>query len=197
MGNNKILKYLEGQLTGQDKKDFEYLIESNKELQSEVEILGNLIDNEPNEVPPYELRQKIYNMVGIKDVSFMDIAIKKTNQIIDIILGKEYFLDVTPEFVTRSGKESVLFSKKFDDCNILCDIHPNQDGLYLINLAASSQNIDIDNIKFSITKSKKIIMEKFTNSTGNTGIFKINSVIYYINISNSKSELGNIKINLS
>ena len=197
MGNNKILKYLEGQLTGQDKKDFEYLIESNKELQSEVEILGNLIDNEPNEVPPYELRQKIYNMVGIKDVSFMDIAIKKTNQIIDIILGKEYFLDVTPEFVTRSGKESVLFSKKMDDCNILCDIHPNQDGLYLINLAASSQNIDIDNIKFSITKSKKIIMEKFTNSTGNTGIFKINSVIYYINISNSKSELGNIKINLS
>ena len=197
MDNNKILKYLEGQLTGQDKEDFESLIESNKKLQSEVEILGNLIDNEPNEVPPYELRQKIYNMVGIRDTSFMDIAIKKTNQILDIILGKEYFLDATPKFVTRSGKESVLFSKKMDNCNISCDIYPNQDGLYLINLAASSQNSQLDNIKFSITKSKKIIMEKYTNSTGNTGSFKINSGVYYINISNSKSEIGNIKINLS
>ena len=96
MDNNKILKYLEGQLTGQDKKDFEALIESNRELQAEVEILGNLIDNEPNAVPPYELRRKIYNMVGIQDESFMDIAIKKTNKILDIILGKEYFLDIKP-----------------------------------------------------------------------------------------------------
>ena len=51
MENNKILKYLEGQLSDQDKKDFEAIIESNSELQLEVEMLGNLIDNEPAEIP--------------------------------------------------------------------------------------------------------------------------------------------------
>ena len=43
MENNKILRYLEGQLTGQSKKDFEALIESNSELQYEVETLANFI----------------------------------------------------------------------------------------------------------------------------------------------------------
>ena len=67
MENNKILKYLEGQLSDQDKKDFEALIESNSDLQLEVEMLGNLIDNVPAEIPPYELRQKIYQMANIKN----------------------------------------------------------------------------------------------------------------------------------
>ena len=79
MENNKILKYLEGQLSDQDKKDFEAIIESNSELQLEVEMLGNLIDNEPAEIPPYELRQKIYQMANIKDETFMDVAIKKVD----------------------------------------------------------------------------------------------------------------------
>ena len=35
MDNNKILRYLEGQLTGQDKKDFETLVESDSDLQLE------------------------------------------------------------------------------------------------------------------------------------------------------------------
>tara|TARA_B110000014_G_C20071458_1_gene558830 strand:- start:462 stop:1055 length:594 start_codon:yes stop_codon:yes gene_type:complete len=197
MDNNKILRYVEGQLTDQDKKDFEALIESDSELQLEVEMLSNLIDNEPDQMPPYQLRQKIYEMVGIKDPSFMEIAIKRADKILDIILGKEYSLDIKPAFITRSGEESMLFSKKMDDCNILCDICPNQDGIYIMNLAASSANKEINNIKFAIIQNKKNIMEKYTNSTGNTGSFIIDSGVYYINISNTKSEIGNIKINLS
>ena len=197
MDNNKILRYVEGQLTDQDKKDFEALIESDSELQLEVEMLSNLIDNEPDQMPPYQLRQKIYKMIGIKDPSFMEIAIKRADKILDIILGKEYSLDIKPAFITRSGEESMLFSKKMDDCNILCDICPNQDGIYIMNLAASSTNKEINNIKFTIIQNKKNIMEKYTNSTGNTGSFIIDSGVYYINISNTKSEIGNIKINLS
>ena len=197
MDNNKILRYVEGQLTDQDKKDFEALIDSDSKLQLEVEMLSNLIDNEPDQMPPYQLRQKIYEMVGIKDPSFMEIAIKRADKILDIILGKEYSLDIKPAFITRSGEKSMLFSKKMDDCNILCDICPNQDGIYIMNLAASSTNKEINNIKFAIIQNKKNIMEKYTNSTGNTGSFIIDPGVYYINISNAKSEIGNIKINLS
>jgi len=195
--DNKILRYLEGQLTDQNKKDFETLIESSSELQLEVEMLGNLIDNQPNEIPPYEVRQKIYKMVGIKDTSFMDLAIKKADQFLNIILGKEYFLDIEPEFITRSSEKSLLFSKKMNDFDILCDIYSEENGQYLMNLAASKNDKEMDNIKFSITQDSKYNVEKYTQSNGNTGSFIINLGVYYINISTLKSEIGNIKINLS
>ena len=197
MENNKILRYLEGQLSDQDKKDFEALIESNSDLQLEVEMLGNLIDNEPEEIPPYELRQKIYQMANIKDETFMDVAIKKADQLLDIVLGKEYSLDTNPAFVTRSNDKSLLFSKKMNEFDILCDVFSEEEGQYLMNLAASKNDQEIDNIKFSIIQDNKQAIEKYTQSNGNTGSFIINPGIYYINISTLKSEVGNIKINLS
>jgi hypothetical protein len=197
MDKNKILRYIEGQLNGSDKEAFEVLIESNSELQLEVEMLANLIDNEPNENPPYELKQKIYKIIGIEDPSFMDVAIRKADEVLNIILGKEYFLDVEPVFVTRGNQESLLFSKKMNEIDVLCDIYFDENGKYLLNLAASKKNNKLDNIKFSIDNDKNRNIEKYTKSDGNTGSFNISSGIYYINISTIKSEIGNIKINLS
>ena len=196
MENNKILRYLEGQLTGQSKKDFEALIESNIELQYEVETLANFIDEEPMENPPYHLRQKIYNMIGIKDDSFMDIVVKKAGQIIDVILGNEYTLDISPKFVTRGGQKSILFSKKMNHFDILCDVFYEEADNYVLNLAASKKSKEINNLKFLITQNDNVI-EKFTQKDGNTGSFILNEGVYSINISLKSKEIGNIKINLS
>ena len=137
MENNKILKYLEGQLSDQDKKDFEALIESNSDLQLEVEMLGNLIDNEPAEIPPYELRQKIYQMANIKDETFMDVAIKKVDSILEVVIGNQYQLDVEPLLITRSSNSSKIFSKDMNDYEIVCDISNELEDNFLINLAVS------------------------------------------------------------
>ena len=196
MGNNKILRYLEGQLTGQSKKDFEALIESNSELQYEVETLANLIDEEPMENPPYHLRQKIYNMVGIKDDSFMDIVVKKAGQMIDVIIGNEYTLDISPKFVTRGSQKSILFSKKMNHFDILCDVFYEEADNYVLNLAASKKSKEINNLKFLISQNDNVI-EKFTQKDGNTGSFILNEGVYSINISLKSKEIGNIKINLS
>ena len=196
MENNKILKYLEGQLTGQIKQDFEALIESNSELQYEVETLANFIDEEPMENPPYHLRQKIYNMVGIKDDSFMDIVVKKAGQMIDVIIGNEYTLDISPKFVTRSSQKSILFSKKMNHFDILCDVFYEEADNYVLNLAASKKSKEINNLKFLISQNDNVI-EKFTQKDGNTGSFILNEGIYSINISLKSKEIGNIKINLS
>ena len=196
MENNKILKYLEGQLTGQIKQDFEALIESNSELQYEVETLANFIDEEPMENPPYHLRQKIYNMVGIKDDSFMDIVVKKAGQMIDVIIGNEYTLDISPKFVTRGSQKSILFSKKMNHFDILCDVFYEEADNYVLNLAASKKSKEINNLKFLISQNDNVI-EKFTQKDGNTGSFILNEGIYSINISLKSKEIGNIKINLS
>ena len=197
MENNKILKYLEGQLSDQDKKDFEVLIESNSDLQLEVEMLGKLIDNEPAEIPPYELRQKIYQMANIKDETFMDVAIKKVDSILEVVIGNQYQLDVEPLLITRSSNSSKIFSKDMNDYEIVCDISNELEDNFLINLAVSKNQKAQENIKFSITQNQKTQNEFFTKSNGNTGSFKLNSGQYLINISTLKFELGNIKINLS
>ena len=197
MENNKILKYLEGQLSGQNKKDFEALIESNSDLQLEVEMLGNLIDNEPAEIPPYELRQKIYQMANIKDETFMDVAIKKVDSILEVVIGNQYQLDVEPLLITRSSNSSKIFSKDMNDYEIVCDISNELEDNFLINLAVSKNQKAQENIKFSVTQNQKTQNEFFTKSNGNTGSFKLNSGQYLINISTLKFELGNIKINLS
>jgi len=197
MENNKILKYLEGQLSDQDKKDFEALIESNSDLQLEVEMLGNLIDNEPAEIPPYELRQKIYQMANIKDETFMDVAIKKVDSILEVVIGNQYQLDVEPLLITRSSNSSKIFSKDMNDYEIVCDISNELEDNFLINLAVSKNQKAQENIKFSVTQNQKTQNEFFTKSNGNTGSFKLNSGQYLINISTLKFELGNIKINLS
>lgn len=197
MENNKILKYLEGQLSDQDKKDFEALIESNSDLQLEVEMLGNLIDNEPAEIPPYELRQKIYQMANIKDETFMDVAIKKVDSILEVVIGNQYQLDVEPLLITRSSNSSMIFSKDMNDYEIVCDISNELEDNFLINLAVSKNQKAQENIKFSVTQNQKTQNEFFTKSNGNTGSFKLNSGQYLINISTLKFELGNIKINLS
>ena len=196
MENNKILRYLEGQLTGQIKQDFEALIESNSELQYEVETLANFIDEEPMENPPYHLRQKIYNMVGIKDDSFMDIVVKKAGQILDVIIGNEYTLDISPKFVTRGSQKSILFSKKMNHFDILCDVFYEEADNYVLNLAASKKSKEINNLKFLISQNDNVI-EKFTQKDGNTGSFILNEGVYSINISLKSKEIGNIKINLS
>ena len=197
MENNKILKYLEGQLSGQNKKDFEALIESNSDLQLEVEMLGNLIDNEPAEIPPYELRQKIYQMANIKDETFMDVAIKKVDSILEVIIGNQYQLDVEPLLITRSSNSSKIFSKDMNDYKIVCDISNELEDNFLINLAVSKNQKAQENIKSIVTQNQKTQNEFFTKSNGNTGSFKLNSGQYLINISTLKFELGNIKINLS
>ena len=197
MENNKILKYLEGQLSAQDKKDFEALIESNSDLQLEVEMLGNLIDDEPAEIPPYELRQKIYQMANIKDETFMDVAIKKVDSILEVVIGNQYQLDVEPLLITRSSNSSKIFSKDMNDYEIVCDISNELEDNFLINLAVSKNQKAQENIKFSVTQNQKTKNEFFTKSNGNTGSFKLNSGQYLINISTLKFELGNIKINLS
>ena len=79
--NNKILRYVEGQLKGQDRIDFEKLIESDSELRQQVDILIDLVNHSESKNVPYKIRTEIYNMLNIKDESFMDIIIKKSSDI--------------------------------------------------------------------------------------------------------------------
>jgi len=197
MDNEKIIRYLEGQLSGVIKEEFETLIESNSELREQVEILANLIDTQPNEKPPYELRQKIYQLVNIEDKSFMDLVIKKVDSILEVVIGNQFELDVNPAFITRSSSESKIFSKHMNDYEIVCDISSEIDEIFLINLAVTKNKKVQENIKFSIIQNQTSQNEYFTKSNGNTGSFELNKGQYLITVSKLKYELGNIKINLS
>ena len=136
-------------------------------------------------------------MANIKDETFMDVAIKKVDSILEVVIGNQYQLDVEPLLITRSSNSSKIFSKDINGYEIVCDISNELEDNFLINLAVSKNQKAQENIKFSVTQNQKTKYEIFTKSNGNTGSFKLNSGQYLINISTLKFELGNIKINLS
>ena len=195
--DNKILKYIEGTLKGQDKKDFEVLINSDAEVKLKVEALSDLYNNSVPESPPYQLRQKIYDMVGINDESFMDIIIKKTSNILNVLTGKDYLINIQPAFVTRSNEKSLLFSKNMNDHQIFCDLYIEDDNCLLDLSAFDSNEEELENIKFSVNQESNNLLEKYTDPDGHTGSFEINPGTYEINIYNKNIEIGNIKINIS
>ena len=195
--DNKILKYVEGTLEGQIKEDFENLLKSNSELKLKVQSLFDLYSNTIPENPPYELRQKIYDMVGINNESFMDIIIKKSSDILNVLSGKNYLVNIEPMFITRSNKKSLLFSKNMNNHQIFCDLYIENENYFLDLSIFDSNEKESENVKFILSQKKNDVLEKYSDSDGHTGSFKINSGIYAISINKKNIEIGNIKINIS
>ena len=195
--DNKILKYVEGRLIGQEKENFESLINSDSELKLKIEILSDLYNNANHENPPYQLRQKIYDRIGINNESFMDIIVKKTSNILNIINGDNYLVDIQPAFVTRSNEKSLLFKKDMNGYKIFCDLYVEDNQCFLDLSAFDSNEKELKNMKFCLKQKSNNLLEKYTNSDGHTGSFKINSGNYEININKNNTEIGNIQINIS
>ena len=195
--DNKILKYVEGTLKKQDKKDFEVLINSDAELKLKVEVLSDLYKNSVPQNPPYQLKEKIYDMVGLNNESFMDIIIKKSSNILNVLTGEDYLINIKPAFITRSNKKSLLFSKDMNGHQIFCDLYAEDDNCFLDLSAFGANEEELENIKFSLNQESNNLLEKYTDLDGHTGSFKINPGTYEINIYNKNIEIGNIKINIS
>ena len=75
--NNQLLKYVEGNLNRSDSKEFEKLLDTDLELNLQYEILADLVDNTKLEDIPYKITAESYKILGIKDPSYMNIAIEK------------------------------------------------------------------------------------------------------------------------
>ena len=195
--NSKILKYIDGQLSSQDMQEFEVLINKDSDLKLRVEVLSDLINNAQPEDPPYELKEKIYNMLNIENESFMSIVIQKSSNLLNILSGKDYLISLEPAFITRSNNQSLLFSKDMDDYQIFCELYLDNND-YFLNLQSShTDNKKTANIKFTFMKDSDIYLEKYTNSNGNTGSFEIHPGVYNIKITDKNLEIGNVKINIS
>ena len=195
--DNKILKYVEGRLEEENKKDFEKLINSDSDLRLKVDILSDLYKNSIPENPPYELKDKIYNALNIKNDSIMDIVIEKGSNIFNILSGKDFLVNIEPVFITRSNNQSLLFLKEMNHYKVFCEIF-NDNGNNVINFKAlTSENKKSSNIKFILKQSSNIISEKYTNSNGDTDNFEIENGNYIIEINKNDLEIGNIKINIS
>ena len=195
--DSKILRYVEGRLEGKNKKDFENLMESDSDLKLKVDILSDLYKNSIPENPPYELKDKIYNALNIKNDSIMDIVIEKASNLFNILSGKDFLVNIEPAFITRSNNQSLLFLKEMNHYKVFCEIF-NDNGNNVINFKAlTSENKKSSNIKFILKQSSNIISEKYTNSNGNTDSFEIENGNYIIEINKNDSEIGNIKINIS
>ena len=195
--DSKILKYVEGRLEGKVKEDFESLIESDSELKSKVDALFDLYNNSISEEPPYELKNKIYNILNIENESIMDIVIEKSSNIFNILSGQDFLVNIKPAFITRSNDNSFLFSKQMNNYKVFFEFFEDNNNNVINFKALDIQNKKLSNIKFTLKQSSNIILEKYTNSNGYTDSFEIENGDYIIDINKNDTNIGNIKINIS
>lgn len=195
--DNQILRYVEGKLDKQAKKDFEKNISSDSELKLKIDILSDLYHNSISDNAPYELKEKIYQMLNIENKSIMDIAIEKSSDFFNVLRGQDCLLNINPAFITRSSNNSLLFSKEMNSYNIFCELFIDNSSNILNFKALDIKNKKIANIKFILKQSYNIVSEKYTNSNGYTDGIEIKSGNYIIDIYKNDFEIGNIKINIS
>ena len=195
--DSKIVKYVEGRLEGKVKEDFENLIKSDSELKLKVDALFDLCNNSIPENPPYELKNKIYNTLNIKNESIMNIVIEKSSNIFNILSGQDFLVNINPVFITRSNNHSFLFSKEMNNYKVFCEFFEDNNSNIINFKALDIQNKKLSNIKFTLKQSSNIILEKYTNSNGYTDSFEIENGDYIIDINKNDINIGNIKINIS
>ena len=195
--DSKILKYVEGKLDGKVKEDFENLIKSDSELKLKIDTLFDLCNNSVPEDPPYELKNKIYNILNIKNESIMNIVIEKSSNIFNILSGQDFLVNIEPVFITRSNNHSFLFSKEMKGYKVFCEVFEDNNSNIINFKALDVQNKKLSNIKFTLKQFSNIILEKYTNSKGYTDSFEIENGDYIIDINKNDINIGNIKINIS
>ena len=195
--NNQLLKYIEGNLNSSDSKEFEKSLDTNHELNLQYEILADLVDNTKLEDVPYKITAKSYKILGIKDPSYMNIAIEKSSHIFNILKGRDHLLEINPSFITRGCNESLLFSKQMNKYNIFCDIFLNEDEILMNFSVSNDKDKKIHNIRFVMISNSNEYIEKFTNINGNTGSFNIKQDVYSVKVLNDDINIGNIQINIS
>tara|TARA_B100000029_G_scaffold160079_1_gene155845 strand:- start:1714 stop:2310 length:597 start_codon:yes stop_codon:yes gene_type:complete len=194
---NKILKYVEGNLKGQIKEDFENLIKLDSDLRQKVEILSDLYKNSTPKSVPDSLKENIYNMLDIKNDSIMNIILEKSSDIFNILSGHENLIDANPLFITRNNNDSLLFSKEMNNYKVFCEFFKEGSSNLLSLKALNANNEKSSNIKFILKKSSNVILEKYTDSNGNIDSFEITNGNYVIDVNNRDIEIGSIKISIS
>ncbi len=194
---NKILKYVEGNLKGQIKEDFENLIKLDSDLRQKVEILSDLYKNSTPKPVPDSLKENIYNMLDIKNDSIMNIILEKSSDIFNILSGHENLIDANPLFITRNNNDSLLFSKEMNNYKVFCEFFKEGSSNLLSLKALNANNEKSSNIKFILKKSSNVILEKYTDSNGNIDSFEITNGNYVIDVNNRDIEIGSIKISIS
>ena len=194
---NKILKYVEGNLKGQIKEDFENLIKLDSDLRQKLEILSDLYKNSTPKPVPDSLKENIYNMLDIKNDSIMNIVLEKSSDIFNILSGHENLIDANPLFITRNNNDSLLFSKEMNNYKVFCEFFKEGSSNLLSLKALNANNEKSSNIKFILKKSSNVILEKYTDSNGNIDSFEITNGNYVIDVNNRDIEIGSIKISIS
>lgn len=189
--NSKILKYVENRLDQKSKIDFEKLIENDNDLKLEVQTLKDLYNNGKRIQTSLAFKQNIYAKINLSD-DLIDILIKKTESLFNVISGKKYVTEVLPHFITRSSQNSILFHKKLNSHSIYFEIYRDKKNNY-INFKVFNDKEKSSNIKFDINGK----IEKFTSINGETGSFRIDDGIHILNISQGNYDIGTIKLNIS
>ena len=195
-----ILAFVEGKLNDPEKNRIQEAMLVNNELKATVSILSELVDGKHTINPPVFLHKKVVDILGLSKPCLMEIVIKKTKNILEIIDGSQhYFPERSISFAPTRGTASndFIFKSEFENYQIICEIGLDNDQMFMQFFMEDRFGEKISNGRFIVFDEKNKIFDCVTDNTGVTERKLISPGNYLINTEINKKKLGAIKINIS
>jgi hypothetical protein len=199
ISDNHILRYVEGKMSKQENAEFSEFLQLNKKLQIRVNILQQLVDDEPTQSPPKYLTDSVIEKLNLSTPSLMEIILKKTNNVFEVIKGIELLQPSPKTLMAIRGDSEYLhvFKTKADNYHILCHMIENKDGQTVQFSLEDEDGKHVKNGRFQLWSDDTKVMEVLTDSTGSTFNQAIEMGKYSIDISLGQKNLGTIQLCIS
>ena len=198
INEEKILAFLDGNLSNDDSNKLNSIIEKNPHLKLKTDELRHLINNPILESPPKNIHSKLMKNLGINEDTIFDICLKSLQNGIDIISGKNLLINNNIGIpVFRSENQSELyFEKKMMGINIVCIFnHYNEEEFNIYFKVKTKNEASAKNIQIKLFNKDILVKSLITDSFGATKSLNVKNGEYKISILKNK-DLGTIHLKL-
>lgn len=192
----EILLYAEKKLSETELVRISKLIENDSELSEHISILESLVAEQPQRKPSEYLDKKVLNTLGIKPKNFIEIILEKTDGLLEVIMGNNYFqpeLSLIPVLVRNSGDSYKVFSTTFSNHPIFVEISTS-DTTYIRLIIKNKEKKH--QFRFKISAPDKKVFDILADDTGSTKPIPIDCGSYNIVVEKNSILLGNIQVTL-
>jgi len=130
----------------------------------------------------------------------MEIAIKKIDNFIDVLVGKELIdTEYTQSLIpTRGNYDNIIvFKSSIDPYHVICIMQSTDNEQFIHFSLENDDGLIINNCRFIVKQNNKVSWEIITDRTGVTPRRNIDIGDHEVEIQAGRKTLGIIKINIS
>ncbi len=198
LSGSDLTAFVEDRLDSRKEAEFIRKLSDDPSLLKETLQLKILVSEQPLKTPPAHLHKQLMRRLGLESSHLMEIVLKKSREMMDVLTGKEYLFQGDPALLAVRGEEEndLIFKTEKLPYYILCHVDPSEDNPALYFSLETIDSKRVKNGRFILRKGNKKIFEIVTDKMGVTSPCQVDSGDYEIDVEINREFLGTIKLNI-